>query len=299
MPTDTTKDRSTYIGGSDAAAALGLSKFQPAYELWLEKTGQLVPKEERPEEVAERLEWGNEMEEAIGRVYSRRTGFPIRRRAHEAGVKHPKYPFMVAHVDYVITGQRRLMDSKNVGSIYFSQSPEWGEPGTDQVPTEIFLQANHYLAVLDYEHCDIAALVGGNKLVIYTIGRDEKLIGDMIEGECEFWEMVQTKKAPPLDYDHPKTLDLLQRQHRDVKPTAVDCPMDLLPYVDIFEREKKRMAEAERMADGCKARILEAIGDAGALLLPDGSSYGRKVVEKKAYTVEAQAYVELRRKAAK
>src|SRR3990167_7472833 len=145
-----TTDRTKFIGGSDAAAAVGLSRWQPAYELWLEKTGQLVPKEGRPQVVVERLEWGNEMEAAIGRVYSRRTGYQIRRRAQEVGIQHPKFPFLVAHVDYVVVGQRRGMDSKNVGSIYFAQSDEWGEPGTDQVPTEIYLQAQHYIAILEY-----------------------------------------------------------------------------------------------------------------------------------------------------
>ena len=130
-------DRSTFIGGSEAAASVGLSRWQPAQELYLEKTGQLVPKEDRPEEVAERMEWGLEMEEAIGRVYSRRTGFKIRRRAQDAGIEHPQHSFIRAHVDYVVVGQRRGMDCKSVGGIYFAQSDEWGDPGSDQVPTEI------------------------------------------------------------------------------------------------------------------------------------------------------------------
>lgn len=290
-------DRKDFIGGSDCAAALGLSKWQPAYELWLEKTGQLVPKEERPEEVAERMEWGNELEEAIGRVYSRRTGNQIRRRAHETGIAHKKYPFMVAHPDFVVVGQRRGLDSKNVGSIYHAQSPEWGEPGTDQVPTEIYLQAMHYMAVLEYDYWDIAALVGGNKLVIYPIARDEGLIQTITEAECEFWKMVSSRTAPPLDYDHPKTIELLQRQHRDVKPIVVQAPTALLPWCSVFEDAKKMMAQYGDVADGAKAHILEAMGSAGALLLPDGTGYTRKVVEKKAYTVEPQNYVELRRNA--
>ena len=291
-------DRMGYLGGSDAAAAVGLSRWQPAYELWLEKTGQLVPKAERPEEVAERMEWGNEMEEAIGRVYSRRTGFKIRRRGHDVGVQHKQHSFIRAHVDYVIEGQRRGMDCKSVGGIYYAQSDEWGEPGSDQVPTHIYLQAQHYMAVLDYGLWDIAALVGGNSLKIFTVPRDDAVIHDLVEGECEFWAMVQTKTPPPLDYDHPKTLDLLQRQHRDVKPVTVDAPLDLLPYCQVFEDAKRRVKEAQFTADGCKARILETIGTAGALLLPDGSSYTRKIVSKKSYTVEAQQYCELRRKSA-
>lgn len=289
-------DRMGYLGGSDAAAAVGLSKWQPAYELWLEKTGQLVPKDERPQEVAERLEWGNEMEAAIGRVYSRRTGFKIQRKAQETGIRSKEFPFMLAHVDYVVVGQRRGMDCKNVGGIYYAQSDEWGEPGSDQVPTHIYLQAQHYMAVLDYELWDIAALVGGNNLQIYTVPRDSGVIADLTAGEVEFWKMVETKTPPPLDYDHPRTLELLQRQHRDVKPVTVDAPLELLPWCQVFEDAKRREKEAKSTADGAKARILEEMGLASAILLPDGSSYVRKVVHKESYEVGPQRYVELRRK---
>lgn len=290
------EDRIGYLGGSDSAAAAGLSRWQPAYELWLEKTGQLMPAEDRAPDVAERLEWGNEMEEAIGRVYARRTGFKIRRRAHEAGVVHPQHKFLVAHVDYVVVGQRRVMDSKNVGGIYYAKSDEWGEPGSDQVPTEIYLQGQHYLNVLDYEFFDVAALVGGNRLHIYTVKRDDDVIASLVEAEVEFWGMVQSKTAPPIDYDHPKTLELLQRQHRDVRPETVAAPPALLPWCSVFEDAKEQVKRYQAVADGAKARLLEAIGTAGALTLPDGSSYTRKIVSKKAYTVEAQEYCELRRK---
>jgi len=289
-------DRKGFLGGSDAAAAVGLSRWQPAYELWLEKTGQLVAKEERPAEVAERLEWGLEMEQAIGRVYARRTGYQIRRKAQTLGIHHVQYPFLVAHVDYVVVGQRRGMDCKNVGGIYFAQSDEWGEPGTDQVPTEIYLQAQHYLAVLEYDFWDIAALVGGNSLKIFTVPRDEGVIHDLVEGECEFWEMVQTNTAPPLDYDHKRTLELLQRQHREVKPVTVDAPPSLLPWCDVFEQAKERIKAEQAVADGAKARILEVIGTAGALQLPNGARYTRNLIQKKGYTVEAQSYIELRRR---
>lgn len=294
-------DRSKFLGGSDAAAAVGLSRWQPAYELWLEKTGQLAPITERPQEAAERLEWGNEMEEAIGRVYSRRTGNKIWRRAQEAGVQHKKYPFLVAHVDYVIVGadERRGLDCKNVGGIYFAQSNEWGEPGTDQVPTEIYLQAQHYLAVLEYDFWDIAALVGGNRLHIFTVPRDDGVIHDLVEGECEFWEMVKDKRAPTLDYDHPKTVELLQRQHREVRPVTVQAPPALLPWCDVFEQAKAKIKMEQAVAEGAKARILEAIGTAGAIQLPSGESYVRKEIRKAAYEVAEQRYIEIRRKAAK
>ena len=78
-----------------------------------------------------------------------------------------------------------------------------------------------------------------------------------------------------------------------------DAPPELLPWCATFEDSKKRIKEYTDAANAAKARILETIGTAGALLLPDGTTYNRKVVSKKEYTVAATTYTELRRKAAK
>ena len=64
----------------------------------------------------------------------------------------------------------------------------------------------------------------------------------------------------------------------------------------MLQGDEVRPVLGDAVADACKARILEAIGTAGALELPDGSLYTRKQVNKAAYTVEAQSYIELRRK---
>ncbi len=167
------------------------------------------------------------------------------------------------------------------------------------MPTEIYLQAQHYLAILDYQFWDIAALVGGNSLKIFTVPRDEAVIADLIEGECEFWGMVKTKTPPPIDYDHKRTLELLQRQHRDVKPVTIDAPLDLLPWCATFEDAKRHIKQYKDVENAAKARILETMGTAGALLLPDGTTYNRKTISKAAYHVDAQQYVELRRRSPK
>ena len=43
-----TKLRSSTIGGSDAAAILGLNPHKSPYALWAEKTGKVVPERGRP-----------------------------------------------------------------------------------------------------------------------------------------------------------------------------------------------------------------------------------------------------------
>ena len=289
-------NRIGYLGGTDTSAALGLSPWKSAHELYLEKTGQLAPREPDNPEL---LEFGHEFEALIGRVYARRTGYKIARHMQEQGVAHPRHPFIVGHIDYRVVGQRRGMDSKNVNQMYYARSPEWGEPGTDQVPTDIYLQGMTYLACTQWDLWDFAVLVGGNNLNVYTIERDEKLILDIEDGLAEFWEMVQSRTPPPLDYEHPRTLDLLARKYKGVAGPAMEAPEALVPWCRVFEDAKARIKREEAVADGAKARILEAMGEAGKLMLPDGGAYTRKHVHRDAYTVAPADYVTLTKGKAK
>ena len=43
--TDWLEKRKNYIGGSDASAVVGMNPYKSNVELWLEKTGKVVPKD--------------------------------------------------------------------------------------------------------------------------------------------------------------------------------------------------------------------------------------------------------------
>ncbi|MGF6641822.1 YqaJ viral recombinase family protein [Paraburkholderia sp. MM6662-R1] len=208
------------VGGSDAAPALGLSKYKTSYELWLEKTGELPP--EDLDEV-DRIRFGRLMEDIIAREYARREGVRVRRRTQI--IKHPTYPWMLANVDRLIEGERRGLECKNVDAMAYARGDGWGEPGSDQVPDEYLLQCQHYMIVLDYPEWDLAACVGGNRLERYVIRRDPSLEQMIIDGEREFWQRVEQHDAPEPDYAHPTTTALLQRLYPGTDLAArSNCP---------------------------------------------------------------------------
>ena len=60
------------IGASDAAAAIGISKYKSQVELYLEKTGQYQI--EFSEEAQERMDMGLAIEEFISQRYQEKTG---------------------------------------------------------------------------------------------------------------------------------------------------------------------------------------------------------------------------------
>lgn len=64
------KARKRGIGGSDAAAALGMSPWKTQLELYLEKRGELMA----PDIDSEAMLWGRVLEPVIRQQYAERTG---------------------------------------------------------------------------------------------------------------------------------------------------------------------------------------------------------------------------------
>jgi putative phage-type endonuclease len=283
------EERRTGIGGSDAAAALGQSPHMTALELYHIKLGTpLAPRETDDE----RTSFGQLMENVIAQQYARR--FEVKLRRKNSIVRHPKYPWMLANVDRLIEGKRKGVEIKNVDSIAYRFNDEWGEPGSDQVPTPYLLQTAHYMCALDYPEWDLAACVGGNRLEVYHIVRDPELEEMLVDGEHEFWQHVIKGEPPELDYRHATAIPFLKRLYSGTSGETIYLPAEAeaMHYcrMDFDEQEKLMKAGS----DAARARLLQMMGVASVGLLPNGGGYTRKIVERKAYEVEAAKYVDFR-----
>ena len=68
------------IGGSDAAAAVGLNPYKSQLELWLEKTGRDAEmRKPDPDDEAQPIYWGTLLEPIVAAHYTKRTGNRVRR----------------------------------------------------------------------------------------------------------------------------------------------------------------------------------------------------------------------------
>lgn len=190
--------RNTGIGGSDAAAVLGLSKWKTPYQVWLEKRGESVPIEE-----TQAMLWGHLLEPVIRQQYAERTGRTV--RVLGGVIRDSKYPFMLANPDG-ITDCHRLFEAKTART-----ANDWGEPGTDEVPHNYLIQVQHYLAITKLQVADIAVLIGGSDFRMYEVPADKELQQMIIEGEAEFWRMVEEDVCPELT----SVQDIAQRYRYD------------------------------------------------------------------------------------
>ena len=67
----TAEERRQYIGGSDIAAVMGMSRWKTPLTLWLEKTGEI---ESTTNSNNEAVELGRELEDFVAKKFTRVTG---------------------------------------------------------------------------------------------------------------------------------------------------------------------------------------------------------------------------------
>ena len=221
------EERKKGIGGSDGAAILGLNPYKSADQVYGEKMDEIPPLEDN-----EILEAGRRMEPVIAEWYADREG---KRIANVNRILvHPEYPFIRANVDRRIVGEKRVLECKNVGEWAYRLS-EWGEEYTDQVPEYYYIQGHHYTLFPQFANgCDLAAIVGGNRLRVYRFEYDAEIAEMMVEAYAQFWNNLQRGIRP-----EPQNLEDLKRRWTETVDDAVEATPEI-------ELASKRLAAIKR-----------------------------------------------------
>jgi len=252
--------RRTGIGGSDAAAALGLSHWTTPFELWLDKRGQLPP---RLDEDNGPLLWGRLMEPLVRQVYAQRTG-------HEVDVpnttfRSSEYPWMLANLDGIARRPglltpftSRIYEGKTARS-----SEGWGEPGSADIPMVYTVQTQHYMRILRVDVTDVAVLIGGNDFRIYEVPADRELQELIVEAEAEFWQRVVNADPPPPEGIE----DVKLRWGALAAKGAVVADLDLHEAIRTLRDAVEHRKDLEAVEAECKATLMTALADHGDTLV--------------------------------
>lgn len=282
-------DRSIGIGGSDAAACLGI-----APKSWkrtpLTVYRQLIGEQPATEE-SEAMRWGKIHEPHVLAEYARRTGRKIRRSPEL--LRHPEHPWMVAHLDAVAlddVGQpSRVIEAKTSGMGWdWGRSSDVFDP-TDEVPVYYVAQGQHYLAVTGLPHCDYPVLLNGNRWVLFHVERDEGAIAVLIEKEHEIVERAKRR-------DPPDPLTLEEWAEQPVTPGKIIVSDESLDADTIALSWARRNArEADAAAKEIALRIHKRAGDASRVIRRDGTPLLEISTRKrKAHAVGESTYREIR-----
>ncbi|MGE4404009.1 YqaJ viral recombinase family protein [Pseudomonas sp.] len=248
--------RKTGIGGSDAAAAVGLSPYKSPLELWMEKTGRdaALPKPD-PKDTTHPTYWGTFLEPIVAAAYTQQTGNRVRKV--NAVLQHPQFPFMLANLDREVVGTPlvQVLECKTAGEF---GAKLW----QDGVPEYVQLQVQHQLAVTGKLAADVAVLICGQRLEVHHIKRDDDLISRLITLEARFWQYVTSDTPPPADGS--ESADRALRVLYPGNTSAVDFSDDRrisITFADLVSLRADIKAWEEQ-AEKLKQVIQQAMGDA-------------------------------------
>ena len=247
------KERQKSIGGTDVGAIMGANKWKSAFQVYIEKTEDIA---EVPE-ATEAAYWGNNFKVMVSKEFIKRTGKKVRR--YNKQIAHKQYPFMTANIDRMVLGENSLLLCKTT-SVFSAK--EWeGE----EVPPSYILQCQHYMAVSEADKCYLAVLVGGQKLIIKEILRDEELIDMIAAAERSFWNEHVILRVPPsldgsasaeayLKERFPRTKSLMEVDLREENKERIMRYLSLKQNIKVMEDEtktlenniKNELGEAER-----------------------------------------------------
>lgn len=282
--------RKSGIGGSDMAAILGISPWRTPLNVWLDKTGRAA---EQPPTLSQEI--GNYLEPLAAKKYEEETGRRVRKcnvllKGTEDG------DVRIGNVDRLcFCEDGKLPWRKNLGvvtdralEIKTTKMDEW-----DEVPDYYKAQALHYMGMMPtVKIFDFPVLfIARGTMRIYTVERDDAVIRDMADAAKAFWNDYVLKDTPPpaLNESDFKTL-----WPRHVEGKTAVATEEVERAVREYRDLAAKIKQEEENLDLWKAEIQKAMGDAEALVLPDGKKLATWKATKDVEKVDwASAFEEL------
>lgn len=203
---DWLKARGHTIGGSDASAVVGMNGWKSNVELWLEKTGQVIP-----EDISDKpnVRFGIDAEPIIRELF--KLTYPKYKVEYIENNSwlNDKYPFAaVSHDGWLTeieTGRKGIWECKTTEIVSSMSKEQWN----GRLPDNYYAQLIHSLMVR--EDCEFAHLTAlltykfddkevYQQIKNYHIERSdvEEDIQYLANHEKEFWSYKQNGKKPPL-----------------------------------------------------------------------------------------------------
>lgn len=178
--------RRNSIGGSDAAAIIGLNAWSSPYRVWADKTGRLP---DTPDNEAMRQ--GRDLEDYVAQRWSEATGKKVRRA--NVILQNPTHPYAHANVDRLVVGEDAGLECKTTSALSLKRFKD------GEYPASYYVQCMHYMAVTGAKRWYLAVLVLNKEFYTFTIERDEEEIASLLAQEADFWTHVAEDAPPPVD----------------------------------------------------------------------------------------------------
>jgi predicted phage-related endonuclease len=283
------------IGGSEAAAAAGIDPHRSRVGLWLEKTGRV----EREE--TEAMRWGKLLEPVIVCALSDRDiyasdltdpfldeRFKSRRGSSLMELCDPDRPWLIGHPDNLWMGD----DHEVIGLIEVKTVGQWAKrEWNGQPPLAYVAQCQHYLHLTGLDRALLAVLVGGQRLELTEIERNDRWIATLIELEEEFLERyLKPDLPPPVRHDDGDNLARMFPEHEPGR--KVRLAKDALDVLAELRARTAQKDAIERQCEELRNQLKATMGDAETAI----DAHDNEVVHWRSVTTERVDVKRLRAK---
>jgi putative phage-type endonuclease len=210
-------ERRKSIGGSDAAAIVGMNHYVTPYMLWADKTSRLPDKPDN-----EAMRQGRDLEQYVADRFMEATGKKVRRRTDFFRSK--ALPFAHANIDRAVVGEHAGLECKTTSVMNLKKFKN------GEFPENYYVQCVHYLAVTGWDRWYLACVILGQGFKWFTIERDQAEIDALMQAEADFWNSYVVPDVPPPVDGLPPTSETLET----IFPTSnpAEAPEDLQQYSD-------------------------------------------------------------------
>lgn len=241
--------RKKSVGGSEIAAALGLSRWRSPFDVWAEKTGHVT----RKDEPTDAMRFGTLLEPVIRKEFARRNGLEVCECPYILAQKD--YPFMTCNLDGYVKlpdGSCAVLEIKTANTF---ASDDWANMGA---PIEYVMQVQYYLAITQMRFAYLAVLIGSSDYRQVIIERDDEVIAVIIEKLKDFWKMVETNTPPTV-----RGMDnnILASLYPNSRTTVMALGKEHEAILTQYEEAKKAMDEAKKLKEDAEAKLKALMQD--------------------------------------
>jgi predicted phage-related endonuclease len=238
------------IGASETAAALGLSKWMTPLELYQRKVNGYGDQNDEFH-----FRFGHAIEPFLLREYERATGAQL--------VVSPETMFdidgpLLCHLDALVPGAA-VVNAKSARN-----KDGFGEPMTDQVPTEYIIQEQVEMGLANVPVAHLPVLFFGAEFAIYEIRFDAELFGMIRTHVGEFWRRVQERDPP-----EPTTLAEAQLRWRQSREQSIELPSNVADAYRRLVEVRAQCKVLEEEGDKYEMTVKQWMGEA-AIATVDG-----------------------------
>lgn len=270
-------DRSTFIGGSDAAFIVGWGKkgedYPTATDLWRQKRGEA----EVPDLGSKIIKRGRYLEPGLIQLafddLVEELGLKdVEMESIETNLRlqHPKVPFLAAEADCLVTwstGERWIIEAKTAANrrewVQDEERHKWAM-GDVAVPKHYYPQVVQQMAVFGaHKHYAIV-----NSPFTYDICRTDRLVDTethLINDLADWWETHVIGGAPPPAEEYADVAKQFPQHlaHKEVDPDEHD--MECLRRLVTVKKERKALGIEE---EALKLRLAAKLEDAEEFRIP-------------------------------